>query len=101
MIDEELALLKDYAKTDAEGNFVIKESGNFDIQDAEGFNEQMKELYDEYFVIDDANLQSALKTVEKIVHEFDKELVGASAEAHFYLVEAFENAGEEDSKNEN
>ncbi|RHW33512.1 DUF1617 family protein [Oceanobacillus profundus] len=100
--DEELALLKEYAKTDSEGELVVNEAGGFDFKDRKTrkeFNEQQKDLYDEDFVIDDKNLESALKTVEKLVNDYDKELSGKHAEAHFILVEAFdENNTEEDAE---
>lgn len=96
--EEELTLLKEYAGEDEEGNIKRNQHGNFDIKDVKGFNEAHKELFDEYFVIDDKNLESALNTVEKLVNDFDKELSGKDAEAHFILIEAFEEQPEEEQE---
>lgn len=97
--EEEVTLLKEYAQLDDKGELKRNDAGGFDIEDTKGFNEQHKALYDEYFVIDDKNLESALKTVEKLVNDYDKELSGKQAEAHFILVEAFEeNNTEEDAE---
>lgn len=94
--EEEIALLKEYAGEDEEGNIKRNEEGNFDVKDTKGFNKAHKALFDEYFVIDDANLESALDTVEKLIKDYDKELSGKQAEAHFILYEAFEeNKGED------
>lgn len=93
--EEEMVLLKEFAELDEQGNLVPGQGGGFKLKgDKKEFEKQQAELMDEYFVLDDVNLQSALKTVEKLANEFDKELAGVSAEAHFYLVEAFENEEE-------
>jgi len=70
------------------------------IKEKKEFNKAHKELFEEEFVLDDKNLESALKTVEKLVNDFDKELSGQQAEAHFILVEAFDNAEEENKEGE-
>lgn len=92
--EEELALLKEYGKTDEKDELVLNEQGGIRMEDAKEFKKQQEALYDELFVVDDKNLESALKTVEKLVNEYDKELSGKSAEAHFILCEAFENEEE-------
>ena len=97
--EEEFTLLKEYAQLDDKGELKRNEAGGFYIEDTKGFSEQHKALYDEFFVFDDKNLESALKTVEKLVNDYDKELSGKQAEAHFILVEAFdENKTEEDAE---
>lgn len=96
--EEEVTLLKEYAQLDDKGELKRNDAGGFDIEDTKGFNEQHKALYDEYFTIDDKNLESALKTVEKLVNDYDKELSGKSAEAHFILVEAFEENNTEEEQ---
>ncbi|SFM36322.1 hypothetical protein SAMN04487943_11522 [Gracilibacillus orientalis] len=98
LAEEEVALLKEYAKTDEQGELVTNEKGGFDVDDKKGFNEQHKELFDEEYVIDDKNLESAVKTVENLTNDYDKELIGKSAEAHFLLAESIENVegGEEE-----
>ncbi|MBN6887030.1 hypothetical protein ACUXCC_002040 [Cytobacillus horneckiae] len=91
---EELTLLKEFAKTDENDELIRNEQGGFDMEDAKEFKKQQEALYEEYFVIKDENLQSALKTVEKLANDYDKELTGKEAEAHYILVEAFENQEE-------
>ena len=97
--EEEYTLLKEYVPIGDNGELKRNDTGGFAIEDTKGFSEQHKALYDEYFVIDDKNLESALKTVEKLVNDYDKELSGKQAEAHFILIEAFEeNNTEEDAE---
>ncbi|MBS3681788.1 hypothetical protein KGF86_16460 [Ornithinibacillus massiliensis] len=99
VVEEEVTLLKEYAKTDENGEVIRNKDGGLDIEDKKGFNEQHKALFDEYFVIDGINLEPALKTVEKLVNEHDKELVGKPAEMHFILSDAFEeNKTEEEQE---
>ncbi|MEK4199108.1 hypothetical protein [Cytobacillus sp. FSL K6-0265] len=92
--DEELALLKEYGKTDDDNELVLNDQGGIQMEDAKEFKKQQEALYEEYFVVDDKNLEPALKTVGKLVNEYDKELSGKFAEAHFILCEAFENEEE-------
>lgn len=102
--EEELELVREYAELDEQGDLIPLQSGGFKLKGnkkdfkklQKEFEKHQNELMDEYFVLDDINLQSSLKTVEKLVNEFDKELIGVSAEAHFYLVEAFEKQEEGD-----
>ncbi len=89
-VEEELTLLKDYCETDEKEEFVRLPNGNLDISDPKKFKEEQKSLAEEYFTIDDKNLETALKTVEEIINDYNKELEGNDALAHFYLVEAFE-----------
>lgn len=97
--EEEINLLKEFTHLDDDDNIKRKENGGFDFKDIKGFDKAHKELFDEQFIIDDKNLESALKTVEKLVNDFDKELSGKQAEAHFILIEAFEdNNTEEDAE---
>ncbi|WP_062052330.1 hypothetical protein [Bacillus sp. JCM 19034] len=92
--EEELELLKSYAELDEQGELVPTQGGGFKIKedkDKKEFRKQQEELYQEYFVVDDKNLETALKTVEEVVNDYNKELSDKDAEAHFLLVEAFEN----------
>jgi acetolactate synthase small subunit len=98
--EEELELLKEYVETDEKGEFV-HESGNLKFKgDVKEFKKQQEDLYNEYFVLDDTNLESALKTLKEVVNDYNKELSEKDAEAHFTLVEAFENeANKEKNRN--
>ncbi|MCT1577882.1 hypothetical protein M3E13_13260 [Oceanobacillus kimchii] len=87
--EEEITLLKEYANTDTNGELIKNESGGIEISDPYGFNKQHRELFDEYYILDDKNLESASQTVERLVNDFDKELSGKEAELHFILVESF------------
>ncbi|WP_424475448.1 hypothetical protein [Oceanobacillus kimchii] len=87
--EEEITLLKEYANTDINGELIKNESGGIEISDPYGFNKQHRELFDEYYILDDKNLESASQTVERLVNDFDKELSGKEAELHFILVESF------------
>ncbi|MFD1453217.1 hypothetical protein [Oceanobacillus sojae] len=97
--EDEVTLLKDYAKLDDEGEIIFLDNGQPIIKEKKEFNEAHKALFEEEFILDDKNLEAALKTVETLVNEYNKELTGAMAEAHFILVEAFE-ADEEETKGE-
>lgn len=99
--EDEVRLLKDYAKLDDDGEIVFLDNGQPIIKEKKEFNEAHKALFDEEFVLDDKNLETAFKTVEKLVNDFDKELTGQQAEAHFILAEAFENPEEEQKEEEN
>ena len=99
--EDEVTLLKDYAKLDDDGEIVFLDNGQPIIKEKKEFNKAHKELFEEEFVLDDKNLESALKTVEKLVNDFDKELSGQQAEAHFVLAEAFDNTAEESKEEEN
>ncbi len=98
--EDEVTLLKDYAKLDDDGEIIFLDNGQPILKEKKAFNEAHKALYEEEFVLSDKNLESALKTVEKLVNDFDKELSGQQAEAHFILVEAFEIAEGEDKEGE-
>lgn len=92
--EEEVELLKEYVETDEKGEFVT-ENGNLKFKgSAKEFKKQQEELYNEDFVINDKNLESALNTVKEVVTEYNKELSEKDAEAHFVLVEAFERGAE-------
>lgn len=87
---EELELLKEYAETDEDGELKQTEKGGFKISNPQVFKKQQEALFNEYYTIDDSNLNTALETVKQLVNDFDGELSGESAEAHFILSEALE-----------
>jgi hypothetical protein len=92
--EEEVELLKEYVETDEKGEFIYENEKFKFKNDAREFKKQQDELFNEYFVLDDTNLESALNTVKEVVTDYNKELSEKDAEAHFILVEAFEK-GEE------
>lgn len=96
--EEEIALLKEYAKLDEEGELIRKSDGSFDISDVKEFKKQQEDLYNEHFVIDDANLEGALQTIEKVVLDYDQELSNKDAFIHDYICQQFEESKEEDDQ---
>lgn len=97
--EEEREILKEYAEIDDEGGFIRDDNDRIKFKDIKGFKKAQDELLEEQFVIDDANMQSALKTTKKLAENHDKKLTGESAQAHFILATAFEDC-EEDNNNE-
>lgn len=101
-LSEELnELVKEFAKLDDDGEVVYLDDGQPAIKDKRGFNKAQNKLLEEEFVLDDANLKSALNTVKKLVNDYGKELKGDDAVAHFTLIEAFENADAAESEENN
>lgn len=96
---EEQEMLKEYAEVDEEGGFIRDDNDRIKFKDIKGFKKAQDELLEEQFVIDDANMQSALKTTKKLAENPDKKLTGKSAQAHFILDTAFEDC-DEDNNNE-
>ncbi|MFA9458805.1 hypothetical protein ACERJO_18845 [Halalkalibacter sp. AB-rgal2] len=100
LAEEELELLKAFAEIDDQGELVQAQGGGFKIKedkDKREFKQQQEELYQEYFTVGDKNLETALKTVEEIVNDYNEELSDKDAEAHFLLVESFENVEKKES----
>lgn len=89
---EEYELLKEYAILE-DGEPKMDKDGNFDLSDIKGFREQQKELFRDYYIIDDKNLEKPLEYIGKLLLNYDGEVAGISAEMHYLLVEAFDEAG--------
>lgn len=96
--EEELALIKEYAGVDEDGNPNKKDNGNFDIKDVTGFKKQQEELLSEKFVIEGGDHHGMFKTVKTIVLDYDGEITGSEAFAYDHICEAFENAEQEGDK---
>ncbi|KYG34904.1 hypothetical protein [Alkalihalobacillus trypoxylicola] len=93
--DEELELLKSFAELDDNGDLVQAEGGGFKlVGDKKEFKKQQQELMDEDYILEGKNFETALKTVEEVMMDYNKELSESDAEAHFLWVEAFEIAKE-------
>ncbi|MGE6379967.1 DUF1617 family protein [Peribacillus muralis] len=88
--EEEIALLKEYAGEDEEGNPKKNKQGNFDIKDVQGFKKQQEELFAEQYVCDGGDVSGMLKTVKDILLNYDEEVSGQVAEVYDYLCEQFE-----------
>lgn len=98
--NEEMELLKQYATLDDEGNPVQFEDGTFKAKDVQEFKEQQKKLYEEEYILNDVNLDTALKTVKDAVINHDGELKGKDAFTHYYLYEQFNRDEENNAEDE-
>lgn len=98
--NEEMELLKQYATLDDEGNPVQFEDGTFKVKDVQEFKEQQKKLYEEEYILNDVNLDTALKTVKDAVINHDGELKGKDAFTHYYLYEQFNRDEENNAEDE-
>lgn len=96
LISEETQLVKEFAVLDDNGNIKQDVNGSFFVTNRAEFETQQKQLLNEVFRIEDNNLSEALKTIKRLVNEFEDELSGESAEAHFILSEAMENINMEE-----
>lgn len=91
LISEETQLVKEFAVLDDNGNIKQDVNGSFFVTNRAEFEAQQKQLLNEVFRIEDNNLSDALKTIKRLVNDFEDELSGESAEAHYILIEALEN----------
>ncbi len=89
--EEEINLLKEYAKLDEDGELIRNADGSFDILDIKEFKKQQDDLYNEQFVINDTNLDESLQTVGKLVIDYDEELNNKDAFIHDYICQQYEN----------
>ena len=96
LFSEETQLVKEFAVLDDNGNIKQDDNGSFFVTNRSEFETQQKQLLNEVFRIEDKNLSEALKTIKRLVNEFEDELSGESAEAHFILSEAIENINMEE-----
>ena len=97
--DQQKALLKQHCRLDEKGEpRIIQENdentGKYDIIDEKAYEKDYLELMNEEFIINDANSQLMLKTIRKILDEYDGEkngvsLSGRSAVLYDYLCEVF------------
>lgn len=96
LFSEETQLVKEFAVLDDNGNIKQDDNGSFFVTNRVEFESQQKRLLNEDFRIEDNNLSDALKTIKRLVNDFEDELSGESAEAHFILSEAIENINMEE-----
>lgn len=96
LISEETQLVKEFAVLDDNGNIKQDVNGSFYVTNRAEFESQQKQLLNEVFRIEDNNLSDALKTIKRLVNDFEDQLSGESAEAHFILSEAIENINMEE-----
>ena len=88
--EEEMEILKQYAELNEEGEPKPFEGNTFKVNDVKEFQKQQKILQEEEYILNDANLNSALTTLKDAVLNYDDELDGRDAFAHYYLYEQFD-----------
>ncbi|MBP3950346.1 DUF1617 family protein [Bacillus suaedae] len=93
--EEEVIIIKEFAGEDKEGNPKKDDNGNFAINDVKACQEQLNELWDEFFIIDGGDAHGMLKTVKEVIEDYDGELSGRQAEVYDHLFDAFEQPEEE------
>ncbi|WP_078379165.1 DUF1617 family protein [Sutcliffiella halmapala] len=96
--EEEMAIIKEFAGTDKDGEPKRKENGNLDIKNVKEFKKQQEELFREEFVIEGGDHHGMLKTVKEIIFDYDEEISGRQAVVYDHLYEAFENANEKEGE---
>lgn len=86
-------LAAEHSHKDDEGNPKMKDDGKkYDIKDAEAFQHDIDELYDEELVIEGGDNQGMLKTVKKVLEDCDVAFSGKEAVVYDYLCDQFEEA---------
>lgn len=96
LLSEESELVKEFVVLDESGKMKQNEGGGFYVSDKDEFESQHQLLMEEEFSIEQDNLGDAIKTVKGLVENYEDELSGESAEAHFILSEAMENINMEE-----
>lgn len=91
LISEEAELVKEFVVLDEDGKMKQNEGGGFYVNDKDEFENQHQQLMEEEFSIEHTNLGDALRTIKGLVENYEDELSGESAEAHYILVEALED----------
>lgn len=82
-------LAKEHAEKDGNGEPIITE-GVFEIKDKKSFQSDLKELYDEAFVLEGGDLQPMLESVKRSLLESDMVYRGKEALLYDYLCNQFE-----------
>lgn len=91
LLSEETELVKGFVVLDESGKMKQNEGGGFYVSDKDEFENQHQLLMEEEFSVENTNLGDALITVKRLVENYEDELSGESAEAHYILVEALED----------
>ena len=91
LLSEETELVKGFIVLDESGKMKQNEGGGFYVSDKDEFENQHQQLMEEEFSVENTNLGDALITVKRLVENYEDELSGESAEAHYILVEALED----------
>ncbi|MFD1335747.1 hypothetical protein ACFQ4N_09325 [Oceanobacillus iheyensis] len=84
-------LLKEHSKKDIDGEAIINEEGNFQIEDMDSLGKDLEELYDEKLIIEGGDNREMIRSVKEILRKFeDEEYEGEDSEVYDYLCDTFE-----------
>lgn len=92
--EEEVALIKEHAGVDKNGDPKRTEEGNFDIKDVPAFKKVQDEYFQQQYVVDGGDSQVMLQSVKKSLEDYDEEISGKEATAYEHLYTAFEKVEE-------
>ncbi|MGN7309923.1 DUF1617 family protein [Alkalicoccobacillus gibsonii] len=91
LIEEEKTILEDHSHKDEDDNVKFKEGGKYyDIKDPEALKKDKQEFYKELYVIDRADYEEVLQTVQRVLDGCEVELSGEEADIFDYLCEQFD-----------
>lgn len=84
-------LLKEHSKKDIDGEAIINEEGNFQVEDMDSLGKDLEELYDEKLIIEGGDNREMIRSVKEILRKFeDEEYEGEDSEVYDYLCDTFE-----------
>lgn len=91
--EDEKNLLEEHAERDESGEIKRGEQpGSYVIENKEAFMKDKIELFSEKIVFDAGEHEEMLKTIARILEEYDGELNGADAELYDVLATEFEES---------
>lgn len=96
MVDQEKELLKEHCELDKEGEPLKTDDGKgYKPKDMDAFIKDQKELFEEELVIEGGDNREMIRTMKKVLDDFDEELSGQKAVVYDYLCDQFEKESEE------
>lgn len=87
--EEEITLIKEYAEKNDDGEIIKSESDGVLISDMNAFNQQHKDLLEEYYILNNPNLEEAILTIADSLSNYEESLSGKEAKMHYYLYNVF------------
>lgn len=100
--EQEMQLLKEHCHLDEDGNPKKTEDGRYwDVKDIEAYAKDRRELYNEEFILEGADIQKTLLVVRDILDNFDEEISGEEAMVYDRLCESFKVDEEIDEDSDN
>ena len=89
--EERVEIIKGFADKDENGEVIQTDDGNVTVQDPSGLEKEIEKISEEKYIINDENLETAIKTIANLVKNHEGKLSGDSGEAHYILVEELES----------